>query len=147
MVSKDDAWFSAKQAELASIKKHKVWDVVDYSPGMKPITCKWVLSEKFDAHGNFERKKARLVVRGFQQPAESKKTKYAPVMNKVSMRMIFSVGKGRARKWDVKSAFLNGDLQEVAHMIAPVEMKLARNKVLALKRRSTVCGKLLSARG
>ena len=37
------------------------------------------------------------MARGFQQPAESKKTKYAPVMNKVSMRMIFSVGKGRAR--------------------------------------------------
>ena len=81
MVSKDDAWFSAKQTELASIKEHQVWDVVDYSPGMKPITCKWVLSDKFDAHGNFERKKARLVARGFQQPAESKKTKYAPVMN------------------------------------------------------------------
>ena len=92
------------------------------------------LSEKFDAHGNFERKKARLVVRGFQQPAESKKTKYAPVIIIVSMRMIFSVGKGRARKWDVISAFLNGDLQEVVHMIAPAEMKLARNKVLALKK-------------
>ena len=130
----DSAWVSAKQAELASIKEHQVRDVVDYSPGMKPITCKWVLSDKFDAHGNLERKKARLVARGFQRPAESKKTKYAPVMNKVSMRMIFSVGKGRARKWDVKSAFLNGDLQEVVQMIAPAEMKLARNKVLALKK-------------
>ena len=40
VVSKDDAWFLAKQAELASIKEHQVWDVVDYSPGMKPITCK-----------------------------------------------------------------------------------------------------------
>ena len=68
----------SSSSELASIKEHQMWDVVDYSSGMKPITCKWVLSDKFDAHGNFERKKARLVARGFQQPAESKKTKYAP---------------------------------------------------------------------
>ena len=33
VVNKDDAWFSAKQAELASIKEHQVWDVVNYSPG------------------------------------------------------------------------------------------------------------------
>ena len=126
-------WISAKQAELTSMGQHQVWDIVDYSLGMKPITCKWVLSDKFDANGNLEKKKARLGVRGFQQSAESKKTKYAPVMNKVSMRMIFSVGKGPPRKWDVKSAFLNGDLEEAVYMTAPAEMRLGPNKVLALK--------------
>ena len=39
------------------------------------------------------------------------------------MRMIFSVGKGRPRKWDVKSAFLNGDLEEAVYVTAPAEMK------------------------
>ena len=73
----DDPWFRAKKIELTA----PVWDVVDYSPGMKPITCKW-LSDKFDAQGHFDKKKARLVARGFQQPAASKKTNYAPVMNK-----------------------------------------------------------------
>ena len=134
MTKEDDPRFRAKKIELTAMDEHQVWDVVDYSPGMKPITCKWVLSDKFDAQGHFDKKKARLVARGFQQPAASKKTNYAPVMNKVSMRMIFCVGKGRARKWDVKSAFLNGELEEVVYMRAPPELDLSRNKVLALKK-------------
>ena len=56
------------------MRQHRVWDVVDFSPGMKPITCKWGFSDKFDANGNVE-KKARIASRGFQQSAESKKTK------------------------------------------------------------------------
>ena len=65
---------SSQEDRANRMDEHQVWDVVDYSPGMKPITCKWVLSGKFDAQGHFDKKKARLVARGFQQPAASKKT-------------------------------------------------------------------------
>ena len=57
--------------------------------------------------------------------------------------MIFSVGKGRARKWVAKSAFLNGDLEETVYMTAPAEMRLGPNKDLALKKPSMVCVKHL----
>ena len=54
MTKEDDPWFRAKKIELTAMDEHQVWDVVDYSPGMKPITCKWVLSDKFDAQGHFD---------------------------------------------------------------------------------------------
>ena len=44
------------------MKKHGSWEVVDYSPGMRPITSRWLLLDKVDSTGNFERNKTRLVL-------------------------------------------------------------------------------------
>ena len=49
LISENDVWLLAKQAvtqaEFTSMREHRVWDVVDVSPGMKPITCKGVFSD------------------------------------------------------------------------------------------------------
>ena len=65
MTKEDDPWFRAKKIELTAMDEHQVWDVVDYSPGMKRITCKWVLSDKFDAQGISTRRKLGSLLEDF----------------------------------------------------------------------------------
>ncbi len=64
-----DLWLQAINEELASLYANNTWTVENVPHGVRPIPCKWVFKIKRDAHGNIERYKARLVVKGFQQIA------------------------------------------------------------------------------
>jgi hypothetical protein len=131
-----DRFTKAKEDELEKMKQYDVWDVVDYKKGIRPITTKWVLTDKVNAKGEYERSKARLVARGFEQ-AQSRKNvnkKYAPVMNKTSLRMILSQSRKDVRCWDVTSAFLNGEIDEEVYLLPPAELNLPKGKILRLKK-------------
>ena len=49
------------------MEDNDVWDLTELPKGSKPIGCKWIFKTKKDSNGNFERYKARLVVKGFTQ--------------------------------------------------------------------------------
>ncbi|CAE7563467.1 unnamed protein product, partial [Symbiodinium pilosum] len=61
---------NAKKAELQSYFANKVWEFEDPKPGdsMRTISARWVLTFKEDPPGSTPRAKARLVLRGFQDP-------------------------------------------------------------------------------
>ena len=62
-------WKAALDLEYNTLEKMGCWRVVKISalpPGVKPITCKWVLKLKF-ANEVYEKHKARIVARGFEQ--------------------------------------------------------------------------------
>ncbi len=60
-----DKWIGAIQAELESMKKNEVWELVERAQGQKPISSRWIF--KIKQTGDSEPKyKARLVIRGFQ---------------------------------------------------------------------------------
>jgi hypothetical protein len=62
-------WKAALDLEYNTLEKMGCWCVVKIStlpPGVKPITCKWVLKLKF-ANGVYEKHKSRIVTRGFEQ--------------------------------------------------------------------------------
>lgn len=83
------------------------------------MSCKWVLCNK---RNNIY--KARLVVRGFEQkPGIDYFETYAPVISKSSLRLVlaFIIQKNlKIYALDVKTAFLNGDLQETIYMEQPI---------------------------
>ena len=61
-------WIDAMKAELNALVKSDTWEVVDKpKKGINIVDSKWVLKIKFDADGDVERFKARLVSRGFIQ--------------------------------------------------------------------------------
>ena len=62
-------WKAALDLEYHTLEKMGCWRVVKIStlpPGVKLISCKWVLKLKY-TNGVYEKHKARIVARGFEQ--------------------------------------------------------------------------------
>ena len=55
------------EAEIDALEKNGTWSLVPRPNGKNIISCKWVLTKKFDSNGKLDRLKARLVARGFTQ--------------------------------------------------------------------------------
>jgi len=49
------------KVEIDALRFNKTWSLVDLPLGKIPIGCKWVYKLKFNAKGEIERYKARLV--------------------------------------------------------------------------------------
>ncbi|KAK4840696.1 hypothetical protein QYF36_015955 [Acer negundo] len=58
-------WQKAMQFEIESMFNNKVWYLVDFLKGLKPIGCKWVYKRKRRMDGKVETFKARLVAKGY----------------------------------------------------------------------------------
>lgn len=124
-MSRSDAqqWREAMNAEIDSIRKNNVYSVTELQEGRKAIGCKWVFKIKKDGNGNVERYKARLVAKGYSQKAgiDFNET-YAPVAKFNSIRLILAIAASKSfvvHQMDVKTAFLNGDLDEDIYMEQP----------------------------
>ena len=116
-------WIDAMQQELKSIQENNTWVLVDLPPGRKAIGCKWVFKKKLNEKGEIERYKARLVAQGYNQKfGVDYDAVFAPVVKQTTTRILFSIaGKQKMHLYhfDVKTAFLNGDLQETIYMKQP----------------------------
>ncbi|KAM1015922.1 hypothetical protein ACFX2A_046661 [Malus domestica] len=121
--SQSTLWQNAMKEELDSMYKNNVWTLVESSPQIKPIGCKWVYKTKRDALGKIERHKARLVAKGFtQREGIDYNDTFSPVSSKDSMRVVMALVAHfdlELHQMDVKTAFLNGDLEECIYMKQP----------------------------
>eukprot|EP00963_Diacronema_lutheri_P000532 scaffold30_cov329-Pavlova_lutheri.AAC.1 len=132
-----DDWKLALQEEVSSLSEQDVFDVVDRTPLMKTLPCKWVFKVKYDQDGNIQRFKARLVAKGFKQVAgiDFGET-FAPVAKQSTLRILWTLAAKRDWKVeniDIKTAFLNGDLDEEIYMDMPLGFQLD-GKVWKLKK-------------
>ena len=116
-------WKQAMENEINSLKKNKVWSLVKLPTGKKAIGSKWIYKQKRDADGNVERFKARLVAQGYNQTygVDYDET-FSPVVRFESVRAVIALAAKNGIKleqMDVKTAFLNGELQETIYMKQP----------------------------
>ena len=116
-------WEKAMEAELNSIKENGTWSLVPLPAGRKAVGSKWIFRIKRDAAGNIKTWKARLVAKGYSQVEglDFSET-FAPVAKFTSIRIILTLA--AAHGWechhmDVKTAFLNGELEEEIYMEQP----------------------------
>jgi hypothetical protein len=117
-------WLAAIHEELESLKAKHVYDEVQsLPPGRKAVQYKWVLHIKRDKDGTISRFKARLVAKGFTQiPGQDFSFTFAPVACWDSIRSLLciaAINDYEIRQLDVKTAYLNGPLEEEIYMKAP----------------------------
>lgn len=116
-------WKIALEEEIASLYQQDVFEIVDKHPNCKVLPSKWVFKIKYDQQGNIQRFKARLVAKGFKQIAgiDFNET-FAPVARQSTLRMLLTLA--AVKDWeveniDIKTAFLNGILEEDIFMEMP----------------------------
>ena len=124
-------WHDAMTDEMNSMANNDVWDLVELPSGSKAIGCKWVFKTKRDSQGNIDRYKARLVAKGFTQvEGVDYRETFSPVSTKDSFRIIMALVAHfdlELHQMDVKTAFLNGVLEEEVYIKQP-EGFIAKDK-------------------
>ncbi|KAH9696165.1 retrovirus-related pol polyprotein from transposon RE1 [Citrus sinensis] len=137
----DPKWTKAMNEEMEALQKNATWELVSLPKGRKTIGCRWVFTVKLRADGSIDRYKARLVAKGYtQRYGIDYQDTFAPVAKINTIRIIISIAANRdwpLKQFDVKNAFLNGDLEEEVYMELPPGVKhssMRRNEVCKLKK-------------
>ncbi|GJT68971.1 zinc finger, CCHC-type containing protein [Tanacetum coccineum] len=109
-------WKEAINDKMDSIMGNNTWVLADLPPGCKPLGCKWIFKRKLKVDGNIEKFKERLVIQGFKQKSGINYfDTYATVERLSTIRLLIamtSIYNLIIHPMDVKTAFLNGDLDE-----------------------------------
>ena len=119
----DESWTNAMQEELEQFSRNDVWTLVPRPSHVNVIGTKWIFKNKSDEFGTIVRNKARLVAQGYTQieGVDFDET-FAPVARLESIRLLLAIScimKIKLHQMDVKSAFLNGFLNEEAYVEQP----------------------------
>ncbi|GJV84472.1 putative RNA-directed DNA polymerase [Tanacetum coccineum] len=116
-------WQGAMDEEMKSMKVNKVWIVVDRPPNAKVVRSKWLYKKKTDMDGKVHTYKARLVAKGCTQTygIDYEET-FSPVADIRAIRILIAIAAYydyEIWQMDVKTAFLNGRLDEDIYMEQP----------------------------
>ncbi|XP_071916128.1 uncharacterized protein [Coffea arabica] len=113
-------WKEAIKSEVDSILQNHTWELVDLAPGCRPLGSKWIFKRKMKPDGSVDKYKARLVIKGYkQQEGLDYFDTYSLVTRINSIRIILAIAALRnleIHQIDVKTAFLNGDLDKEIYM-------------------------------
>lgn len=138
--SRKKEWVQAMNAEIASIEKNNTWHLVELPRNRRPIGLKWVFKVKRDPEGKILKHKARIVAKGYvQKHGVDYDEVFAPVARIETVRVILALAGTNGWKvhhLDVKSAFLNGKLEEEVYVTQPegFEKKGQEHKVFKLSK-------------
>nr|KAJ0220159.1 hypothetical protein LSAT_V11C200069570 [Lactuca sativa] len=138
--SNSQKWIDAMNEEYKSMQDNKVWDLIPLPEGTKPIGCKWIFKTKRDSKGNVERHKARLVAKGYtQKEGIDFKETFSPVSTKDTFRLVMALVAHynlELHQMDVKTAFLNGDIDETIYMVQPENFVSKESKEMDYHKRA-----------
>ena len=130
--------------EITFMSHNKVWSLVDFPNGCRPIGCKWVFNTKRNAKGQVERYKARLVTKGYSQREgiDFKETFYL-VSTKHFLCIIVAIVAHfdlELHQMDVRTTFLNRDLVEEVYMSQPTGFEEVGKKHMVCKLQKSIYG-------
>ena len=137
-------WKKAEEEEMKSMAKNKTWTRCKLPVGKRTIQCKWVYKVKRDENGEPIKFKARLVAKGFtQREGLDYEETYAPVARFSSIRLLLAIGAHydlEIHQMDVKTAFLNGDLEHEIYMCQPEGHQVEGQEQLVCKLNKSLYG-------
>jgi hypothetical protein len=142
--SQEEDWIRAMNEELDQIEKNNTWELVPRPENKNVIGSKWVFKNKMNEKGQVIRNKYRLVYKGYAQvEGQDFDETFAPVARLEAIRMFlaYSYHKNfKVYQMDVKSAFLNGDLEEEVYMEQPEGFSLTDNPNYVCKLKKALYG-------
>ncbi|GJX53719.1 retrovirus-related pol polyprotein from transposon TNT 1-94 [Tanacetum coccineum] len=123
MAVKEDSWFEAMQDKIHKFDRLKVWELVPRPDNVMVIGLKWIYKVKLDEHGDVLKNKAWVVAKGYRQEESIDfEESFAPVARIEAIRIFIANAASKNMtiyQMDVKTAFLNGDLQEEVFVSQP----------------------------
>ncbi|GJW85174.1 retrovirus-related pol polyprotein from transposon TNT 1-94 [Tanacetum coccineum] len=123
MAVNEDSWFEAMQDEIHEFDRLEVWELVPRPIYVMVIALKWIYKVKLDEYGDVLKNKARLVAKGYrQEEGIDFEESFAPVARIEAIRIFIANAATKNMiiyQMDVKTAFLNGDLQEEVFVSQP----------------------------
>lgn len=119
-------------------------ELTNLPKGQKAIGLKWVFKLKRDADGNITTHKVRLVAKGYvQKKGIDFDEVFAPVARLETIQVLLALA--AENMWlvhhlDVKSAFLNGELQEEVYVSQPDGFVIKGNEHLVYRLNKALYG-------
>ena len=109
-------WVAALDEEIRNTLRYKVFRAINRTRGIRPLGTRMVLRNKFNKEGKVEKRKARLVIRGFEQieGIDFNQT-FASVAQANTWRVLLLIAailNWEVHQVDIVAAFLNGYLEE-----------------------------------
>jgi hypothetical protein len=142
--SQHDDWIRAMNEELDQIEKNNTWELVPRPEDKNVIGSKWVFKNKMNEKGQVVINKSKLVCKGYEQvEGRDFDETFAPVerLETIKMFLAYSCHKNfKVYQMDVKSAFLNGDLEEEVDMEQPGGFSLKDNLDYVCKLKKALYG-------
>eukprot|EP00253_Pinus_taeda_P031252 PITA_31252 len=130
--------------ELEQIEKNNTWELVPRPKDKNVIGTKWVFKNKLNENGEVIRNTARLVCKGYaQQEGIDFEETFAPIARIQAIRMFLALSsfqKFKIFQMDVKSAFLNGDLEEEVYVEQPDGFILGNDPNLVCRLKKSLDG-------
>ncbi|CAI7737490.1 unnamed protein product [Closterium sp. NIES-53] len=118
-----EAWLASREDEFQSHMENETLTLTNLPPRRKALDCTWVLCVKTDAEGRLERRKTRLVIKGFQKrEGIDFQEVFAPVAKAPMLRLLLAAAAvcgWKVEQMDVKTAFLYGVVDEEIYMKQP----------------------------
>lgn len=122
------------------IQRNNTWVLVDRPEDKKIIGLKWMFKTKYQANGEVQKFKARIVAKGYsQQLGIDEEDVYQLVAHMKNVRFLFALAAQKG--WslfhlDIKSAFLNGEMSEEVYVEQTIVFEVEREheKVYRLKK-------------
>nr|GEV23407.1 hypothetical protein [Tanacetum cinerariifolium] len=112
-----------KQLMMRLYLLNNTWVLSDLTPGCKPLGCKRIFKRKMKVDGTIDKFKARLVIQVFRQKEGIDYfDTYAAVARITTIRLLLALAVIHnlvIYQMDVKTAFLNGDLDVEVYMKQP----------------------------
>jgi len=95
-MKRPDLWWEPMMKEFEMLKERGVFELVPRPEGENIVGSKWVYAVKWKENGEVEKRKARMVAKGFTQViGEDYEETYASVARLESVRLLCAIAASR----------------------------------------------------